>query len=52
MVKFVAMTLNCFIVGTIIYLYGVEVGKSRQIPVDFQQQINYTVYRALLEGTQ
>lgn len=50
MVKFVVTTLNCFIVGTIIYLYGVEVGKSRQVSVDFQEQINYAVYKAIAEG--
>jgi len=50
MVKFVAMTLNCFIVGTIIYLYGVEVGKSRQVSVDISEQIDYAVYRAIAEG--
>ena len=50
MIKKIITGLNCFILGTMVYLYGVEVGKNYQKPVDFQQQINYAVYEALLEG--
>ena len=51
MIKKIITGLNCFILGTMVYLYGVEVGKNYQKPVDFQQQINYAVYEALLAGT-
>lgn len=50
MIKMIITGLNCFILGTMVYLYGVEVGKSRQVSVDFQEQINYAVYKVIAEG--
>ena len=49
MLKAITFYLNCFIVGTMVYLYGVEVGKNQQNPVDLQTEINYAVYQALKE---
>tara|TARA_B100000900_G_scaffold414420_1_gene441019 strand:- start:3292 stop:3444 length:153 start_codon:yes stop_codon:yes gene_type:complete len=50
MVRKVITGLNCFIVGSMIYLYGVEVGKSYKKPVDMSVGINYAIYKALSEG--
>jgi len=50
MIKMIITGLNCFILGTMVYLYGVEVGKNYQKPVDMQTQINYAIYKALNEG--
>jgi len=50
MVTRLAMGMNLLIVGFMVYLYGVEVGKSQQISVDISEQIDYAVYRAIAEG--
>ena len=50
MLRAITFYLNCFIVGTMVYLYGVEVGKNYQKPVDMSTQINYAIYKALNEG--
>tara|TARA_B100002019_G_scaffold245733_1_gene223268 strand:- start:790 stop:942 length:153 start_codon:yes stop_codon:yes gene_type:complete len=50
MIKMIITGLNCFILGTMVYLYGVEVGKNYQKPVDMSTQINYAIYKALNEG--
>ncbi len=52
MIRKIANLLNIALFGMACYMYGNYQGTNAQIPVDIQQQINYTVYKAIVEGLQ